>query len=86
MRKLLQLAAVTVLVGVVYAEVRKGPSDVRFVGKSLGFIPYDLRLPTMARIRQAYWDPGDPRVFTGTVAGIGWSVNFAALAEKIRRL
>jgi hypothetical protein len=82
----MKLLLLAVIAGVLYEEARKGPEEERWHGKSLGFVPYDLRPPTLARIQEAYWDPDDPRVLTGRVAGIGWAVNFAALANKVRGL
>ncbi len=81
-----RLLGVAVLIGIIYEEARKGPEDERWRGKSLGFVPYDLRPPSLARIREAYWNPDDSRLFPGKVAGIGWGVNFAALVDRVRRL
>jgi hypothetical protein len=50
-------------------------------GKFLG-IPYDLRFPTLSRIRERMWNPEDPRIFTPRVYGAGWTVNFATLRER----
>ncbi|RJP26900.1 MAG: hypothetical protein C4536_14950 [Actinobacteria bacterium] len=50
-------------------------------GKILG-VPYDLRLPTPARIRERMWNPDDPRIVTPRVFGAGWTINFATLREK----
>jgi hypothetical protein len=86
MSGLARLILLTVLAGIVYSEVRKVPGDPRLRGKALGFVPYDLRPPTLAKFPRAYWDPQEPRIFTGRVSGIGWSINFAELVERIRRL
>jgi hypothetical protein len=86
MRRIARLLGVAVLIGIIYKEARKGPEDERWHGKSLGFVPYDLRPPSLARIRETYWNPDDPILFPGRVAGIGWGINFAALANKLRRL
>ena len=82
----LRLAVVAVLAGVVYAEARKGPGAERLRGTALGFVPYDLRPQSLADAPRTYWDPDEPRVFTGRPAPIGWSFNLAALTERIRRL
>ncbi len=50
-------------------------------GKILG-IPYDLRFPTPARIRERMWNPDDPRIVTPRVFGAGWTINFASLKKK----
>ncbi|MDP2234287.1 MAG: DUF1648 domain-containing protein, partial [Actinomycetota bacterium] len=50
-------------------------------GSVLG-VPYDIRLPTAERIRSRFWNPEDSRVFTPRAWGIGWDLNFGALAVK----
>ena len=50
-------------------------------GRILG-VPYDLRFPTPARIKERMWNPADPRVITPRVFGAGWTINFATLREK----
>lgn len=47
-------------------------------GKFLG-VPYDLRLPTLARFKQRWWNPSEPRLFTPKVTGWGFDVNLARL-------
>lgn len=50
-------------------------------GRLLG-MPYDLKAPTPANLQSRMWNPADPRVFTPRLIGLGWSINFAALAVK----
>ena len=50
-------------------------------GKIL-FIPYDLRFPTLSRIKERMWNREDPRIFTPRVFGAGWTVNFATLKDR----
>ena len=50
-------------------------------GKIL-FVPYDLRFPTLARIRERMWNREDPGIFTPRVFGAGWTVNFATLKDR----
>ena len=51
-------------------------------GTILG-LPYDLRRPTLARVRQRCWNPGDRRLLTPHVFGAGWTIN---LYEVLRRV
>jgi uncharacterized membrane protein len=50
-------------------------------GKFLG-IPYDWRRPTLARTKQRWWNPDDPRLFTPKVTGWGFAVNLARLFRR----
>lgn len=66
----------------VVQELRKPPAERTWQGKLWDFIPYDFRPPTWDRLRKALWDPGRPTLFTETVFGVGWAVNFAALYRR----
>lgn len=52
-------------------------------GKFLG-IPYDWRRPTKARIKERWWNPDDPRLFTPKAVGWGYAINFARLFRRRR--
>ncbi|HLZ47747.1 MAG TPA: hypothetical protein VKR80_03770, partial [Candidatus Limnocylindria bacterium] len=55
-------------------------------GKVAGTVPYDFRLPTLDRIREAYWDPDSDVLFTEKVVGVGWSVNLPVAMRKISEI
>jgi hypothetical protein len=79
-----QLAAATGLglIGLaVLQERRKPPSQRSWHGHVLGFVPYDLRPPSVSRFRRAWWNPSDQRVFTERDFGVGWAVNFPSLVR-----
>lgn len=48
-------------------------------GKIFGLVPYDLRLPTLARTRQTLWNREDERFLVPTLFGAGWSVNLRSV-------
>ncbi len=50
-------------------------------GSFLG-IPYDWRRPTVARVKERWWNPGDPRLFTPKVTGWGYAINLARLFRR----
>lgn len=56
-----------------------GPGTGRVLG-----MPYDVRMPTTERIRLRWWNPTDPRIWMPRAWGIGWDLNFGALAVKLR--
>ena len=51
-------------------------------GRVLG-MPYELRLPTASRIASRLWNPLDTRIFVPRVFGLGWDINFGAIAVKL---
>jgi hypothetical protein len=53
-----------------------------FSGRFLG-MPYELRPPSADRVAMRWWDPLNPHVIVPRLFGIGWTLNFAALAVKL---
>lgn len=51
-------------------------------GRVLG-MPYDFSMPTTEKFAARWWNPADPHILVPRVWGIGWSVNFAAIAVKL---
>lgn len=74
------MAIVTGLAAVaVVTELRKPPEEREWHGKIGGFIPYDLRRPTFAKMRDRVWDTENPNLFVPHPFGIGWTVNFGRI-------
>jgi hypothetical protein len=78
--RVLILAAVA---GAIYRELRLPPQERTWHGRLLGVVPYDFRLPTLGRIRNAYFNTASDRVFTPEPVGVGWAVNVAAVLKKL---
>jgi hypothetical protein len=78
--RVLILAAVA---GAIYRELRLPPQERTWHGRLLGVIPYDFRLPTLGRIRDAYFNTGSNRIFTPEPVGVGWAVNVAAVLKRL---
>jgi len=81
--RLAQVAMVAITLSAVFQELEKPEEDRAWHGK-VGFVPYNFRLPTIERLRAAYWNSEQHRIFTPEVFGIGWAINFFALLEKMR--
>jgi len=81
--KVIRSLAWLALFGALYQELRKPPEERPWHGKVLGVVPYDFRVPTLQRLRDAYWDPGTDRVFSDGVFGVGWAVNLPVAARKL---
>jgi hypothetical protein len=71
------------LIAAIYQELKKPPEERTWHGKVGGFVPYDFRIPTVERIRSAYWDPASDRIFSDHVIGVGWAVNIPVLVRKL---
>lgn len=78
------LARLVTRLGPVTAEFDPAPevdADPR-VGRWFG-IPYDVRPLTGDRLKEALWDPADPRLLKPRAFGAGWDLNFGALFVKL---
>ncbi len=84
-RPRLGLLAGGLIVSAVVSELRKAPKDRTWNGRVAGFVPYDLRRPTVARFRQAWWNPKEKRLFLPTAFGVGWAVNLARVARIVKK-
>lgn len=45
-------------------------------------IPYDFRKPTVARLKERWWNSDDKRIFTPRVFGWGFAINFYQVFSK----
>jgi hypothetical protein len=70
-----------VLAGLVIWELRKPGDEREWHGTIAGVMPYELRPPTLDRIRKTFWDPESERLFVPTLFGAGWTLNLGRLAR-----
>lgn len=69
-----------------YAEQLRASDDDRDHSTPQGTVlgmPYDFRGASVERVGARIWNPADPRIFTPRLFGIGWTVNFGALAVRL---
>lgn len=64
------------------AAVDDGQGDAEPQGRVLG-MPYDFRGLSTERIAERLWNPADPRVLVPRLFGVGWTLNFGAIAVKL---
>jgi hypothetical protein len=70
------------LAAAVISELRKPKANRSWEGRIAGVVPYDLRRPTLTRMRERWWNPSEPRLLVPTVFGVGWTLNFARLFRR----
>lgn len=80
---LIRTAVLAAVAGAIYVELRKPPEQRTWNGRLLGVVPYDFRMPTLEGLRQAYWNPRSPKVFTPRPLGVGWAVNIPTLLRRL---
>jgi hypothetical protein len=83
-RRLARAAGIALLGAAIVTELRKPSAERTWHGRLAGFVPYDLRPPTAGRVRAAWWNPDEPRIFTDRVFGVGWAVNVGRLVRLAR--
>lgn len=76
--KLIAAAAGALLGAAVAKELSKPPEQRTWHGDVVG-VPYDLRPPTVEKLRRSLWDEDNSRVLVPHAFGVGWSINFAAV-------
>ena len=81
--KLIRTLFWVALVAAIYQELKKQPEERTWHGKVAGAVPYDFRVPTLEKFREAYWAPETDRVFSDRVIGVGWAVNIPVAARKL---
>jgi Family of unknown function (DUF5808) len=64
-------------------ELAKPPSARTWEGSVAGVLPYDLRFPTLERMRSRYWNPDSEQVITPQPFGIGWTLNVGRVARVL---
>lgn len=85
LRAAAMLASAGVSAIAVGRELRR-PKKERLWHGNVGFVPYDFRAPSPARIKRSLWAPDDPRLLVPRAFGVGWSVNLAAAMSKAKEL
>jgi len=80
---ILRTTVIAAFAGAIYNELRKEPDERTWNGKLLGVVPYDFRMPTLDRIRSAYWNPRSPKIVTDRPLGVGWAVNIPTLLRRL---
>lgn len=85
LRQLFRLIGIGLLVAALVKELRTPPEQRTWHGVVAGFVPYDLRPPTVARFRERLWAPDDARLFPPQPFGVGWTVNAGRLVTLVRR-
>jgi len=82
--RLIQVTAITLTMAAIFQELEKPEEEREWHGTIAKYVPYDFRLPTLERLKETYWNPYDSRLLTRAVFGIGWTINFYALMERLR--
>ena len=76
---IVRLIGFGLLIASVVRELRLPKEERTWHGVVFGKVPYDLRPPSFARLKETFWNPANPRLVVPTAFGVGWTLNLAAL-------
>ncbi len=66
-------------------ELAKEPSQRTWKGKVAG-VPYNFRVAEWSDIANEYWNPSSDQILAPHAMGLGWGINFAAVARRVQEL
>lgn len=66
-------------------ELSKDPDQRTWKGTVAG-VPYNFRFGEWSKIANEYWNPQSDEILAPHAIGLGWGVNFAALAQRAQAL
>lgn len=66
-------------------ELARQPEDRTWKGKVAG-VPYNFHVPEWGEVVNEYWNPASNKVLSPHAIGLGWGINFAAVAQRMRGL
>lgn len=81
---LVRLVMLGLVVAAVVKEMRLPPEDRTWHGVVAGFVPYELRMPTVERLKERVWNPEGEHVVGPHVFGVGWTVNLGKVVAVVR--
>jgi hypothetical protein len=79
-----RLVVLALAVTAVVKELRLPPEQRTWNGVVVGFVPYELRMPTVQRWRERVWNPDSPKLIGPKVFGIGWTLNIGRAVALVR--
>ncbi|MSQ15109.1 MAG: hypothetical protein EXR50_04510 [Dehalococcoidia bacterium] len=77
------IKSIIILASMIAASKLLEDTGVRLNGSIMG-VPYDLRTPTLGRIKESVWNPENDRVITPMAYGIGWTINLPSLFKTLK--
>lgn len=66
-------------------ELQKEPAQRTWRGTVAG-VPYNFRVGEWNDVAKEYWNPESDEILVPRVIGLGWGINFAAVAHKAQSL
>lgn len=71
-----------IVMGAAIREQMSRPPEQRTWQGTISGVPYDLRRPTLDRLRHTVWNKDNPRLIVPTFFGVGWTINLYPLVHR----
>ena len=84
LNRVLSLVTIGLATAAVVKELRLPAEERTWHGTVAGFVPYDLRVPTVGRVKERLWSPDNPHIFVPHIFGVGWTVNAGRVVSLVR--
>jgi hypothetical protein len=82
-RKVAAGVGTALIAAAVVQQLKRPPSERDWHGTLGGVVPYDLRPPTLDRLKASLWDPDSERCWLPRALGVGWSPNLARVVSVL---
>ena len=83
-KNLVGLVGLAALGAAVVKELKKPEAERTWEGTLADKIPYDLRVPTLDRLKERCWNPESDSYIAPHVFGVGWSVNVGKIVADVK--
>jgi hypothetical protein len=84
-KRVVRLLMAGLLLAAVIKELRTPAAQRTWQGTVAGFVPYDLRPPTLERFRERVWNPESEHLVSPHVFGVGWTLNLGRVVALARQ-
>jgi hypothetical protein len=85
LQRIITLISIGLSIAAIVKELRLPQAERTWNGTIAAVVPYDFRMPTLARAKERWWNPVAP-VIGPRIFGVGWTVNagriWALVQEK----
>ena len=72
------IGAAMLIGAAIWDQLQRARNERTWYGDIFG-IPYDLRMPTLQRLQETFWNRQEQRVIVPRAFGVGWDINFYPL-------
>lgn len=84
-QRVVRLVMLGLAVAALVKELRTPAPERTWHGVVVRFVPYDFRMPTVARMKERMWNPEGEHLINPRVFGVGWTLNAGKAVALVRQ-